>query len=50
MGNFLKNEAGATSVEYGMMVSLIAVVIVLAVNELGAALSGKFVKARQSIN
>jgi pilus assembly protein Flp/PilA len=40
--NFFKDESGASAVEYGLLVSLIAVVIVTAVNNLGTNLSSKF--------
>ena len=36
------NERGATAVEYGLMVALIAVVIIAAVTTLGTNLSTKF--------
>ncbi len=39
---FLKGEEGATAVEYGLMVALIAVVIIAAVTLLGTNLSTKF--------
>ena len=46
MKNFLMNmwrdEDGATAVEYGLMVALIAVVIIAAVTLLGTNLSEKF--------
>jgi pilus assembly protein Flp/PilA len=38
----LQNEKGATAVEYGIMVGLIAVVIIVAVNLLGTKLDGFF--------
>jgi pilus assembly protein Flp/PilA len=38
----LQNEKGATAVEYGIMVGLIAVVIIVAVNLLGTKLDGLF--------
>lgn len=38
----LKNERGATAVEYGLMVALIAVAIVITVGLLGTALDGAF--------
>lgn len=38
----LCSEEGATAVEYGLMVALIAVVIIAAVTALGLALQGKF--------
>ncbi|MGO9176994.1 MAG: Flp family type IVb pilin [Desulfobaccales bacterium] len=42
LGNFFKDESGATAVEYGLMVALIAVVIITAVTTLGTNLSSKF--------
>lgn len=39
---FFKDEEGATAVEYGLMVALIAVVIIAAVQLLGTNLSTKF--------
>ena len=38
----LKEQKGATAVEYGLMVLLIAVAIVIAVTALGTTLSGLF--------
>jgi pilus assembly protein Flp/PilA len=38
----LKNEKGATAVEYGLMVGLIAVVIIATVIALGGKLKGLF--------
>lgn len=40
--NLRKSEKGATMVEYGLMVALIAVVVALAVTPLGAAISTMF--------
>ncbi len=39
---FLKSEEGATSIEYAIMASLIAVVIMLAVLGLGGAVCERF--------
>jgi pilus assembly protein Flp/PilA len=39
---FVKEEDGATAVEYGLMVSLIAVVIITAVGLVGTNLQGVF--------
>jgi len=39
---FFRDEAGATAVEYGLMVALIAVVIIVAVTTLGQNLNAKF--------
>ena len=40
--NFFKDEEGASMVEYGLMVALIAVVCITAVALLGTNLSTKF--------
>lgn len=40
--NFFKDESGASAVEYGLLVSLIAVAIIVAVTTLGQNLSGTF--------
>jgi pilus assembly protein Flp/PilA len=40
--NFFKDEEGATAVEYGLMVALIAAVIVTSVYTLGQTLDKKF--------
>jgi pilus assembly protein Flp/PilA len=40
--NFFKDEEGATMVEYGLMVALIAVVCIVAVALLGTNLSALF--------
>jgi pilus assembly protein Flp/PilA len=39
---FIKEEEGATAVEYGIMVALIAVVIIAAVTTVGTKLRGTF--------
>ena len=46
----LRNEKGATAVEYGIMVGLIAVVIIVAVSLLGTTLSDMFLQAQCSIS
>jgi pilus assembly protein Flp/PilA len=38
----VRDERGATAVEYGLMVALIAVAIILAVTAVGTALNGTF--------
>ena len=42
-------ERGATAVEYGLMVALIAIVIIVAVALLGGNLSGLFSKVATSV-
>jgi pilus assembly protein Flp/PilA len=39
---FAADESGASMVEYGLMVALVAAVCVTAVTALGTAVSGKF--------
>lgn len=46
---FIKDESGATAVEYGLMVGLIAVVILAAVTTLGSTISLKFEEAQCKI-
>ncbi|MDQ0820009.1 pilus assembly protein Flp/PilA [Arthrobacter sp. V4I6] len=45
-----RDQRGATAVEYGIMVSLIAVVIIVAVTLLGGTLADTFTKAKCSIS
>ncbi|MBU4274041.1 MAG: Flp family type IVb pilin [Planctomycetes bacterium] len=47
--NFFKDESGATAVEYGLMVALIAVVIIAAVTTLGTNLSDKFTEVSGAV-
>ena len=42
--DFLKEQNGATSAEYALMVSLIAMVIFIAVTTLGSAVSSLFTR------
>ena len=44
-----REETGATAVEYGIMVALIAVVIIVAVGLLGGTLNGMFESVQCSI-
>ena len=39
---FLRDESGATAIEYGLIAALIAVVIITAVTTVGTNLRGKF--------
>ena len=39
---FLKNEDGATAIEYGLIAALIGVAIILAVTAVGEGLQGTF--------
>jgi pilus assembly protein Flp/PilA len=39
---FIRDESGATAIEYGLIAALIAVVIITAVTTVGTNLSGSF--------
>ncbi len=45
-----RSERGASAVEYGLLVALIAIVIIVAVTTLGGNLSGIFSKTAASIS
>jgi pilus assembly protein Flp/PilA len=45
----LRNDRGATAVEYGLMVALIAIVIIVAVSLLGSNLSTLFNNVATSV-
>ncbi len=47
--NFLKNEDGATAIEYGLIAALIAVVIISAVSTLGTNISDSFTKISDAV-
>ena len=42
IGRFVKDESGATAIEYGLIAGLISVVIITAVTSVGSNLSIKF--------
>jgi pilus assembly protein Flp/PilA len=42
VARFIKDDSGATAIEYGLIAAGIAIAIIAAVNALGTALSGKF--------
>lgn len=44
VSRFLKDESGATAIEYGLIAALVAVVLVTAIGALGSNLSGTFNK------
>ena len=39
---FMKDESGATAIEYGLIAALVAVVLVTALGAMGTKLSGTF--------
>jgi pilus assembly protein Flp/PilA len=46
---FLKNESGATAIEYGLIAALVAVVLVTALSAMGTKLSGTFDTVSQKL-
>jgi pilus assembly protein Flp/PilA len=47
--NFFKDESGASAVEYGLLVALIAVVVIAAVTTIGTKLNATFNKVATSL-
>ncbi|MGZ3278083.1 MAG: Flp family type IVb pilin [Caulobacteraceae bacterium] len=47
---FLKNESGATAVEYGLIAALIGVVIIAGAGALGSALNTKFTNIGNTVS
>jgi pilus assembly protein Flp/PilA len=48
--NFLRNDHGATAIEYGLIAGLIAVVIIAAVSTLGSNISAKFMAVANNLS
>lgn len=46
---FMKDESGATAIEYGLIAALIAVVLVTALTTLGGKLKGTFGKVEAAL-
>jgi pilus assembly protein Flp/PilA len=46
---FVKDQSGATAIEYGLIAALISVVIITAVTAVGTNLSGKFNAIAQAL-
>jgi|WetSurMetagenome_2_1015567.scaffolds.fasta_scaffold836651_2 pilus assembly protein Flp/PilA len=47
--NFFKDEEGASMVEYGLLVALIALAAITTLTDLGTAISGMFGRAEAPI-
>ncbi len=47
--NFVRDEEGASAVEYGLIIGLIAVVLVVILTSMGTGLKGKFQSACTAI-
>jgi pilus assembly protein Flp/PilA len=48
--NFVRDENGATAIEYGLIAALIAVVIIAALTLLGTSISSKFTTIANSVS
>jgi pilus assembly protein Flp/PilA len=46
---FLKDESGATAIEYGLIAAGISVVIIATVNAIGSTLNAKFLYISQQL-
>ena len=47
---FVKDESGATAIEYGLIAALVAVVCITALTTLGANLTSMFNKVATNVN
>jgi pilus assembly protein Flp/PilA len=50
MNRFVKDESGATAIEYGLIAALIAVMIIAALNQVQGALTGIFGRISTALN
>lgn len=48
--SFLKNESGATAIEYGLIAALISVAAIVAMKSVGTNLSGSFNKVSNELS
>jgi pilus assembly protein Flp/PilA len=49
LARFVKDESGATAIEYGLIAAGISLAIIAAVNGLGSSLSSKFTSINTSL-
>ena len=49
VARFVKDESGATAIEYGLIAAGISLAIIAIVNTLGGTLSGKFTSINTSL-
>ena len=49
IARFVKNESGATAIEYGLIAAGISLAIIAAVNGLGSTLNNKFTSINTSL-
>jgi pilus assembly protein Flp/PilA len=49
IARFVKDESGATAIEYGLIAAGISIVIITAVNSIGSTLNAKFTAINTSL-
>ncbi|TIR27544.1 MAG: Flp family type IVb pilin [Mesorhizobium sp.] len=50
IARFVKDESGATAIEYGLIAALIALAIMIGASSLGGALNAQFDKIAKAVN
>ena len=50
VNRFVKDESGATAIEYGLIAALMAVVLITAMQTLGTGITGSFSKIAGHLN
>ncbi|TPJ82921.1 Flp family type IVb pilin [Mesorhizobium sp. B2-6-2] len=50
IARFVKDESGATAIEYGLIAALIALAIMVGASQLGGALNSKFANIAATLN
>ncbi|TPM28205.1 Flp family type IVb pilin [Mesorhizobium sp. B2-3-4] len=50
ISRFIRDESGATAIEYGLIAALIALAIITGAGALGNAINGKFTKIGNTLN
>ena len=47
---FIKDQSGATAIEYGLIAALISLVVITGVTQLGSKLNNKFTSVSNALN
>lgn len=50
ISRFVRDESGATAIEYGLIAALIAVVIITVLTQIGTSLNTKFTAVETGLN
>jgi len=50
MSRFIKDESGATAIEYGLIAALIAVALIVGATAIGNSVNAKFTNVAERIN